>query len=77
MKVLVSKNGRITIPKALRDRFGIYPGQVLEVREDGGCLVMTKIHPQDSVDRVYGILKLSCSTDVLLNKIRGRVDSAK
>jgi antitoxin PrlF len=71
MKTTVSEKGQITIPKALRDRLGIEPGQVLDVREDGGRLVLAKQVEADPVDSVYGILKLDRSTDELLEELRG------
>ena len=42
MKTRVSERGQITIPKAVRDRLGIRPGQVLEVREQDGTVVAFK-----------------------------------
>src|SRR5205814_8621544 len=38
MKTVVSDKGQITIPKALRQRLGIRPGQVLKVEENRGRL---------------------------------------
>jgi AbrB family looped-hinge helix DNA binding protein len=74
MTTKVSEKGQITIPKALRDRLGIRPGQVLDVREDEGRLVMTKVVERDPVDRVFGILRLDESTDEIIEALRGRVD---
>lgn len=75
MKTTVSEKGQITIPKALRDRLGIRPGQVLEVREDRGQLIMTKRIPQDALDELYGSLDLGCSTDEFIDELRGPVDT--
>ena len=33
MKAVVSEKGQVTIPKTLRDRLGIRPGQVLDFAE--------------------------------------------
>lgn len=74
MTTTVSEKGQITIPKKLRDRLGIRPGQALEVREDHGRLVMTKVIEQDPVDRVFGILELDKSTDEILEELRGPAD---
>jgi AbrB family looped-hinge helix DNA binding protein len=72
MKTTVSEKGQVTIPKPLRVRMGIRAGQVLEVKEDHGCLVMTKqANPHDAVDRLYGILKLGRSTDEIMEELRG------
>ena len=36
----VSERGQVVIPKAIRDRLGIKRGQVLEVAESDGAVVM-------------------------------------
>jgi len=71
MKTTVSEKGQVTIPKTLRVRLGIKPGQVLDVEEERGRLVVTKSIAGDSVADVYGIVKLGGSTDQLLRKLRG------
>lgn len=72
MKTVVSEKGQITIPKPLRDRLGLRTGQVLEVREERGRLIMSKqTMPRDAFDQVYGILKLDRSTDELIDELRG------
>lgn len=71
MTTTVSEKGQITIPKPLRERLGLRTGQVLEVREERGRLVLAKKNLQDPVDRVYGILKLGRSTDEIMNMLRG------
>jgi len=74
MTTTVSEKGQITIPKALRDRFGIRPGQELEVKEEHGRLILAKVIEQDPVDRVFGILKLDKSTDGIMEEMREPVD---
>ena len=71
MKTIVSEKGQITIPKPLRVRLGIRTGQVLEVREQRGCLVMSKQKDRDAIDELYGILKLGRSTDEIIEDLRG------
>ena len=71
MKTVVSEKGQITIPKPLRIRLGIRTGQVLEVREERGRLVMTKCVPKDAFDKFFGILKLGRSTDEIMKELRG------
>ena len=74
MTTTVSEKGQITIPKALRDRLGIRPGQELEVKEDHGRLIFAKVIEQDPVDRVFGILKLDKSTDEIMEEMREPAD---
>ncbi len=75
MKTTVSEKGQITIPKAVRTRLGIRPGQVLDVHDEGGRLIASKVVGADPVQRVYGILRLGKSTDQMLEELRGRPDA--
>jgi antitoxin PrlF len=71
MKTVVSEKGQITIPKPLRVRLGIRKGQVLDVREERGRLVMTKRASRDPFDKYFGILKLGRRTDEIIKELRG------
>ena len=72
MKAIVSKNGRVTIPKPLRTRLGIRAGEVLEVKEEHGRLVISKVGtPLDAFDKLFGILELGRSTDEMMEELRG------
>ncbi|HKT11094.1 MAG TPA: AbrB/MazE/SpoVT family DNA-binding domain-containing protein [Terriglobia bacterium] len=71
MKTVVSEKGQITIPKPLRDRLGLRKGQVLDVSERQGTLILAKRSSRDAVDDLYGILKLRRRTDDLINEMRG------
>jgi antitoxin PrlF len=71
MKTTLSEKGQITIPKPLRLRLGIRSGQVLEVSEERGRLVMTKRATREPFDKYFGILKLGRRTDEVLKELRG------
>lgn len=71
MKTKVSERGQVTIPKKLRKRLGIRPGQVLEVDEERGRVVMSKVIQEDAFERLTGILKLDKTTDELIEEMRG------
>lgn len=75
MKSTVTEKGQVTIPKSLRDRLGIRPGQVVEFAEDGGRLVLSKADERDPVEAVYGILEARKSTDELIAALRGEPDA--
>ena len=75
MKSIVSEKGQVTIPKPLRERLGIRPGQALEFVEEDGRLVATKVSRSDPLERVYGILRLGAPTDELLARLRGDADA--
>lgn len=74
MKSIVSEKGQVTIPKRLRERLGIRPGQVLDFKEEQGCLVVRKDAHDDPIDSVYGILKLGQRTDAAIGTLRGKAD---
>ena len=74
MKSIVSEKGQVTIPKVLRERLGLGPGQVLDFRERKGRLIAEKLPPQDAVSGIYGILHLGRGTDSALRELRGEID---
>jgi AbrB family looped-hinge helix DNA binding protein len=73
-RAVVSEKGQVTIPKRLRDRLGIRPGQALEFRAERGKLVATKAASEDSVASVYGMLQLGRSTDEVIADLRDEPD---
>jgi antitoxin PrlF len=75
MKAVVGERGQITIPKRLRDRLGIRPGQRLDLEEQHGRLIVTKdLDTDDPIAAVYGTLDLGMSTDEYMDIVRGPVD---
>lgn len=75
MRTRVSEKGQITVPKALRERLGIRPGDELDVIDQGGRLVLSKAAPDDPVAAVYGILGTDLDTDTIIEELRGPVDA--
>jgi antitoxin PrlF len=72
MKAIVSEKGQVTIPKRLRERLGIRPGQVLDFEEDHGRLVANKAVREDPLEALYGSLDLGGrTTDELIEELRG------
>jgi antitoxin PrlF len=71
MKAVVSEKGQVTIPKQLRDRLGIEPGQELDFTDEDGVLVARKVRERGAVDAVYGILSLPGGTDAFVEELRG------
>ena len=72
MKSTVSEKGQVTIPKAVRDRLGLKPGQVIEFEAKGGLLVGKKRSGATrAVDRLFGILS-PLDVDAELEKSRGK-----
>jgi len=72
MIAIVSKRGRITIPKAVRTKLGIRPGTVLEVEAVAGKLVAVKRSPVDGFAKWRGRGRLpgGLTTDEYLKRAR-------
>jgi AbrB family looped-hinge helix DNA binding protein len=75
MKTRVTERGQITIPKRVRERLGIRPGQILEVREEDGRIVAVKSLQEDPVESVTGILITDRTSDEILHELRGEPDA--
>lgn len=73
-RAIVSEKGQVTIPKRLRDRLGIRPGQVLDFHEERGRLVANKAGVEGPATEVFGILELDRSTDDVMDELRGAAD---
>ena len=69
----ISKRGQITIPKRMRDRYGLHQGIEVEIIPTAEGLLIRKIpdglHP---VERIYGIVQGKENTDDYIEKIRER-----
>lgn len=75
MRTKVSEKGQITVPKAVRERLGIRPGDELDVSDEGGKIVLSKAIADDPVASVYGILGTDLDTDTIIEEMRGPVDA--
>jgi len=73
MKAVVSEKGQVTIPKALRDRLGIRPGQTLEFEAQRGKLIARKVETIDPVDAAFGAFRSDEATDEFIDRVRGAV----
>ena len=69
----ISERGQVTIPKKLRDRFGMNHNVEVEITATrSGLLIHKRTAAKHPVERVYGILGGGGSTDDYLEEIRGR-----
>lgn len=69
----ISERGQITIPKPLRDQFGMHSDvEVVITPTEKGLLIQKRASTQHPVDRVYGILGTGGNTDEYIEEIRGR-----
>ena len=69
----VTERGQITIPKAIRDRFGLRPDMEVElVPTDNGVLIKKRSQAEHPVDQVLGVLGRPSNTDRYIEEVRGR-----
>jgi AbrB family looped-hinge helix DNA binding protein len=69
----VSERGQITIPKAIRDRFGLHPNMEVELEvTEQGVFIRKRSQAQHPVDQVFGILGRPSDTDGYIEEVRGR-----
>jgi AbrB family looped-hinge helix DNA binding protein len=73
MRAFVSETGRVTIPRAIRDRLGIAPGTVLVFTDEEGRLVAVKEQQPDAFSRWRGRGRLpgGQTVDEYLRSVRG------
>lgn len=70
----VSKRGQITIPKALRDRYGLRPGVEVElIPTEKSLLIQRRTAAKHPVDQLAGFLDgAGFDVDEYIEEIRGR-----
>ena len=69
----ISERGQVTIPKTLRQRFGLYKNveiDLLPIKE--GLLIQKRSRGKHPVDSVLGVLKRPANTDQYVEEVRGR-----
>jgi len=52
LKVKVGVKGQVVIPKIIRDKLGIKPGEILLVDEEGGKIIMEKFDIEGFIEWV-------------------------
>ena len=72
MKSTVSERGQVTIPKPIRDKLGLAPGQEIEFEARDGRLIGRKKSGEDVVARVTGIIR-PVDVDRFLADARGPI----
>ena len=69
----ISKRGQITIPKRLRDQYGMHCGVEIKVTPlRNGILIQNLETNRHPVDRVFGLLCSQENVDEYVEEIRGR-----
>lgn len=73
--VRITAKGQVTVPRQLRERFGITPDTDLEFRDEDGKLVLGRAATDDGVRAVRGSVKrlpFGADVDDYLATSRGR-----
>ncbi|MDB6109020.1 MAG: hypothetical protein JWR69_770 [Pedosphaera sp.] len=70
----IGERGQVTIPKKLRNRFGMLPGAEVEFVERAGQLVLKKARKESHpIGNYVGVLKgRGLRSDALVESMRGR-----
>ena len=69
----IGERGQVTIPKEMRERYGLMPHIEVEfVEEKSGVLIKKRARHTSPVEKVFGILNKNTSTDDFIEDIRGR-----
>jgi antitoxin PrlF len=69
----VGERGQVTIPKALRTRYGLKPGMEVEfVATNGGVTIRRSESLRERILSLVGTVDLGMSTDEFIEEIRGR-----
>jgi len=71
----VTRKGQVTIPKNIREKFGIKPGTSIKFRVVAGKCVIEKEITNEKIDKWIGYIGSSKITDKLISEIRGEINS--
>ena len=67
----ITEKGQVTIPKPIRERYGLRPGTEVRFVERAHLVVVEKASATDPWQRYRGFLKLHKRTDEVMRILRG------
>ena len=67
----ITEKGQVTIPKPLRERYGLHPGIEIRFVERDHRVTVEKAHAADAWQRYRGFLKLRKRTEEVIRLLRG------
>ena len=67
----ITEKGQVTIPKTIRDRFGLRPGMEVRFVEKNHRVLLEKAQGKDVWEKYRGFLKLRMRTDDVIRLMRG------
>ena len=68
----ITIKGQVTIPKLIRDRYGLRPGSRVRFVEKDHRVVLEKEKTNDVWGKYRGFLKTNKSTNEIFRELRGR-----
>ena len=68
----ITTKGQVTIPKKLRDKYGLNEHVEVEFIDEDTSIRIVKKGSVSPFDKVYGILSSKKRTDALIEALRGR-----
>ena len=68
----ITTKGQVTIPKVIRERYGLRPGSEVRFVEEDRRVVLKKAQGEDVWERYRGFLKLKMRTNEIFRLLRGR-----
>jgi AbrB family looped-hinge helix DNA binding protein len=73
-KTRMTSKGQVTVPKTVRDRLGLKPGDEIEFVEEDGIFTVRRVFDPEAFLKWQGYLKHLAGRDPddLVNEMRGR-----
>lgn len=68
----ITAKGQVTLPKEIRQRFGLRPGVEIQFVQKGNQVILEKVIRQHPLDTLYGVLGRHQRTDRLIDELRGK-----
>ena len=75
-EIKVTSKGQVTIPKELRKKMGIEPGDYLEIKEEAASYLISKKVDKEKIKKYVGILNKDKSSDDIVRELRGHDSSS-
>ena len=66
----ITIKGQITIPKTIRDRLGLQPGEEVEFLEEGDRIYLARRPPRHRLEAWVGTCDLDSSVDDFVREMR-------